>query len=77
VWPLLAPGGKLLYSTCSVFMAENGARVDEFIRRHAEALRETLRFPAGVVHRDGQLLPSSSDAGHNHDGFFYALLGKR
>jgi hypothetical protein len=30
-----------------------------------------------LVHRDGQLLPSTSGAGHNQDGFFYALLGKR
>ena len=77
VWPLLAPSGKLLYSTCSVFVAENGARIDEFVRGHSEALRESLRFPVGVVHRDGQLLPSSSGASHNHDGFFYALLRKR
>ena len=44
--------------------------------RHADALRETLTFAPGVAARGGQLLPSLPGAGHNQDGFFYALLGK-
>ena len=76
-WPLLAPGGKLLYATCSVFDAENEARAADFAGRHPDALRESLRFPEGAVHRGGQLLPSPSGAGHNQDGFYYALLRKR
>jgi 16S rRNA (cytosine967-C5)-methyltransferase len=76
-WPLLVQGGKLLYATCSVFAAENGDRIDDFVSNHADALRETLNFPDGVPHRDGQLLPSSGGACHNQDGFFYALVRKR
>jgi 16S rRNA (cytosine967-C5)-methyltransferase len=76
-WPLLGRGGKLLYATCSVFSAENDARIAEFVSGHPDALRETLNLPDGVPHRDGQVLPSSGDAGHNQDGFFYALLRKR
>jgi 16S rRNA (cytosine967-C5)-methyltransferase len=76
-WPLLAPGGKLLYATCSVFVAENEARAGDFARRHPDALRESLTFPEGAAHRGGQLLPSPSGAGHNQDGFYYALLRKR
>ena len=76
-WPLLVPGGKLLYATCSVFDAENGDRVTEFLARHPDALRETLTFPADAGHRGGQLLPSPSGASHNQDGFFYARLRKR
>jgi 16S rRNA (cytosine967-C5)-methyltransferase len=76
-WPLLAQGGKLLYATCSVFAAENGDRIDDFMSNHADALRETLTLPDGVPYRDGQLLPSSEGACHNQDGFFYALLRKR
>jgi 16S rRNA (cytosine967-C5)-methyltransferase len=76
-WPLLAPGGKLLYATCSVFREENDARVDDFVERHPDALRESLDFPDAMPHRAGQLLPSLPGAGHNHDGFFYALLRKR
>jgi 16S rRNA (cytosine967-C5)-methyltransferase len=75
-WPLLATGGRLLYATCSVFRAENDERVDEFCARHPDALRETLKFPEGVAHRGGQILPSASGARHNQDGFFYALLRK-
>ena len=75
-WPLLVQGGKLLYATCSVFATENGERIDDFVSNHADALRETLNLPAGVPHRDGQLLPSSGGACHNQDGFFYALLRK-
>jgi 16S rRNA (cytosine967-C5)-methyltransferase len=74
LWPCLARGGLLLYATCSVFDAENEAQVSAFLARHPDALRESLTFPAGVVHRGGQLLPSLPGAGHNQDGFFYALL---
>jgi 16S rRNA (cytosine967-C5)-methyltransferase len=76
LWPLLAPGGKLLYATCSVFAAENEQRVEAFCAAHADALRETLTFPAGAAHVHGQLLPSAEAAGHNQDGFYYALLRK-
>jgi 16S rRNA (cytosine967-C5)-methyltransferase len=76
LWPLLARGGKLLYATCSVFKAENEARIIDFLARHPDALRETITFPADAVHIGGQLLPSSSAAVHNQDGFFYALLRK-
>jgi len=76
-WPLLLPGGKLLYATCSVFAAENTARVEGFVARHADALRETLSFASPATHRNGQLLPSPEGARHNQDGFFYALLRKR
>lgn len=66
LWPLLAPGGKMLYCTCSVFPEENTAQVRAFAARHADA----RRLPTG----DGeelQLLPTAT-----HDGFYYALLEK-
>jgi len=76
LWPLLRPGGELLYVTCSVFREENDARVAEFLASHADALREPLTFPAGVAHSGGQLLPSAEAGGHNQDGFFFARLRK-
>jgi 16S rRNA (cytosine967-C5)-methyltransferase len=67
LWQQLAPGGKLLYATCSVFPQENAQTIEAFLARCNEARRLPL---AGL--EDGQLLP---DAGH--DGFFYALLAKQ
>jgi 16S rRNA (cytosine967-C5)-methyltransferase len=76
-WPLLAPGGRLLYATCSVFKAENDEPIGAFLAARDDALRESLNLPDAVLHRDGQLLPSAEPTGHNQDGFFYALLHKR
>lgn len=66
LWRVLAPGGTLLYATCSVFPEENDAVVSAFAARAPEARR---RAPPGCA--KGQLLPD--DEG---DGFFYALLDK-
>ncbi len=66
LWRTLAPGGKLLYVTCSVFPEENGAVVDAFTARTPRARRVPL--PDGAA---AQLLP-----GPEHDGFFFALLEK-
>jgi 16S rRNA (cytosine967-C5)-methyltransferase len=76
LWPLLAAGGALLYSTCSVFDAENEAQVKQFANDHPDALRETISFAPDVAASGGQLLPSSDGASHNQDGFFYARLRK-
>ncbi len=76
LWPLLAPGGLLLYATCSLFEEENEAQVTRFLEQHADVVREPLRLPPEALHRGGQLLPSLPGAVHNQDGFFYALLRK-
>ena len=77
LWPCLARGGTLLYTTCSIFRAENDDRVAAFIAGHDDVLRRPLRLPAGFGHDNGQLLPSEPGAEHNQDGFFYALLQKK
>jgi 16S rRNA (cytosine967-C5)-methyltransferase len=66
LWRTLAPGGKLLYVTCSVFPEENDAVVDAFTRRTPGARRAAL--PANAA---AQLLPVAE-----HDGFFFARLEK-
>jgi len=66
LWHTLAPGGKLLYVTCSIFPEENGAVVDAFTARTPGARRAPLPDSAAA-----QLLP-----GPEHDGFFFALLEK-
>ena len=68
LWRLLAPGGTLLYATCSIFNEENDGQVRAFLMRHPDdAERCTLPEPLS----DGSLLPDAE-----HDGFFYALLRK-
>ena len=76
LWPLVRPGGRLLYCTCSVFKAEGHAQSQLFLTRHTDA----LLMPA-----PGHLLPQSGagdahlpdNLAGNHDGFYYALFEKR
>jgi 16S rRNA (cytosine967-C5)-methyltransferase len=67
LWHVLAPGGKMLYCTCSVFRAENADQIKEFSQRHPDA----ARLPTGCAEHEMQLMPGS-----DHDGFYYALLQK-
>lgn len=76
LWPTLARGGRLVYSTCSLFRAENSAQIDAFVLRHSDACRIRVEARGDFAMEDGQLLPAAAGAEHNHDGFFYALLHK-
>jgi len=79
LWPLLEPGGKLLYATCSVFHAEGERVVSGFVAAHPDALREPLAWHwEGDEQQNplGQLRPCSEPL-RDHDGFFYALISKR
>jgi 16S rRNA (cytosine967-C5)-methyltransferase len=75
LWPLLKPGGRLLYATCSVFKAEGCDQVDAFLARNTQAR---------ILPSPGHLLPggkavdaaSTDNPLRDHDGFFYALLEK-
>ena len=75
LWPLLKPGGRLLYCTCSVFKAEGDAQIQAFLARNSQA--QLLASPGhlipGIPAQAGQL--PDNGAG-DHDGFFYALLQK-
>ena len=76
LWPLLAPGGKLLYCTCSVFKAEGDETVQAFLKRNTDA--ELHPSPGHLI--PGQTpkgLPVEDNALGEHDGFYYALLEKR
>ena len=73
LWPLLKPGGKLLYVTCSILMAENENQMAAFLTRHPEAAEVSLPLTAGVARVVGrQILPGESGM----DGFYYACLRK-
>jgi 16S rRNA (cytosine967-C5)-methyltransferase len=75
--PLVAPGGRLIYATCSVLPSENDAVVEAFLREHAEfeavALKEVLGRARAEAVGDGtclRLLPQA----HDTDGFTAAVL---
>jgi 16S rRNA (cytosine967-C5)-methyltransferase len=76
LWPLLRPGGRLVYCTCSVFKAEGEQQIQTFVMHHTDAL---------LTPSPGHLLPQSSAPGPvfpdnlngEHDGFYYAVLEKR
>ncbi len=72
LWRLLASGGKLLYTTCSIFHEENSLQVAGFLARHADAgLLPLCGVKTLEGTPEGLLLPD-----HEHDGFYYALLQK-
>jgi 16S rRNA (cytosine967-C5)-methyltransferase len=76
LWPLLKPGGRLLYCTCSVFRAEGDNQIEMFVAHHTDAL---------LMPSPGHLLPQSGvettvfpdNLLREHDGFYFALLEKR
>jgi len=71
LWPLLAPGGRLLYVTCSLLKAENEAVVGEFLASRPEARVAPIALPAGQAAAAGwQILPGDGDL----DGMYYAVL---
>lgn len=91
-WPLLKPGGHLLYSTCSVLHCENSAQIAYFLQRHADARELRLSVAAHTaVHTTADdsmdiAVPVSTQVCEHglqlfpqprgHDGFYYALLQK-
>ncbi|MBT8067595.1 MAG: 16S rRNA (cytosine(967)-C(5))-methyltransferase RsmB [Gammaproteobacteria bacterium] len=79
LWPLLAPGGRLLYATCSTLASENDAVVGRFLKRHDEAVEDDVLPNYNVrdlMRRKAcgyQILPGTAGL----DGFYYACLEKK
>jgi len=71
LWPLLRPGGRLLYVTCSVLREENDAVVEHALDSLPGAARASLNVPGAVETATGyQRLPQPGGS----DGLFFALL---
>lgn len=76
LWPLLRPGGRLLYCTCSLFLAEGDAQTQTFLTHNTDAV--LLPSPGHLMPRNGAKPGCVPDNGPcDHDGFYYALLQKR
>jgi 16S rRNA (cytosine967-C5)-methyltransferase len=76
LWPLLKPGGRMVYGTCSVFRAEGDLQVQTFLAHHTDAA--LLPSPGHILPffaANQEAVPDNS--ADDHDGFFLALLEKR
>ncbi|HET6912079.1 MAG TPA: 16S rRNA (cytosine(967)-C(5))-methyltransferase RsmB [Rhodanobacteraceae bacterium] len=74
LWPLLQPGGRLLYATCSILRAENEHVIADFLGARADARELPIELPAGHAAGAGwQILPGDGGL----DGMYYAAIGKR
>jgi 16S rRNA (cytosine967-C5)-methyltransferase len=76
LWPLLKPGGQLVYCTCSLFLAEGQGQIQTFLQHNTDAV--FLTSPGHLLPQNRQIDTAVLDnhAGE-HDGFYYALLQKR
>jgi len=78
LWGVLAPGGRLLYVTCSVLATENEAVTGAFLAAHADASEDRLLHDYNIraLMRERstgfQVLPGTAGL----DGFYYAALEK-
>ncbi|HEY0092722.1 MAG TPA: RsmB/NOP family class I SAM-dependent RNA methyltransferase, partial [Archangium sp.] len=76
--PLVKPGGRLIYGTCSVLREENEAVVEDFLAKHPDfsvrPVTEELGPELGAkVSQGGPFLRLAPHL-HNTDGFFGAIL---
>lgn len=73
LWPLLKPGGRLLYTTCSILPQENQQQVALFMSGHGDAILAPFNHPCALQLEVGrQTLPGV----HPMDGFYYCVLYK-
>jgi 16S rRNA (cytosine967-C5)-methyltransferase len=76
LWPLVRPGGRLVYCTCSVFRAEGQTQAQTFVAHNKDAFSRPATghlMPQTGVKADGVQDNLEGD----HDGFFYALFEKQ
>jgi len=74
LWPLLAPGGVLLYATCSTLRAEGEDVVATFLAAQPEAREWKIDADWGEACRVGRRIAPGSKGTWDGDGFYYARL---
>lgn len=72
LWPLLAPGGVLLYATCSLLRAEGVEVLRTFLDSHGDAAEDKIEAEWGEACAIGRRIAP----GGSFDGFYYARLRK-
>jgi len=72
LWPMLKPGGTLVYATCSILPQENDQVIKEFLKNH-DAKTMPLKTTSGQATKYGwQFFPEANGT----DGFYIAKLNK-
>jgi 16S rRNA (cytosine967-C5)-methyltransferase len=79
LWPLLKPGGMLVYATCSILPQENTQQIEQFLARQTDAKHIDIEADWGINTKAGrQILPGVNQPDvYGMDGFFYATLYKQ
>jgi 16S rRNA (cytosine967-C5)-methyltransferase len=73
LWPLLAPGGLMVYATCSIMPEENEQQIAAFVAEHPDCSLLPLSVAWGRPTGHGrQIIPGEQGM----DGFFYSVLVK-
>jgi 16S rRNA (cytosine967-C5)-methyltransferase len=72
IWPLLKPGGTMLYATCSILPEENHQQISAFLSRTDNALLDNTFCNDSIEKPGKQILPAEQQM----DGFYYARLLK-
>ena len=73
LWPLLKPGGRLLYSTCSILQAEADDQIASFSNKYDDIKLIPIESEWGISSPYGRyILPGQEQT----DGFYYALMTK-
>ncbi len=74
LWPLLKPGGKMMYTTCTILPEETERVIESFIKTHTNAKIIPIIEKIGLKQKLGrQILPTENGM----DGFYYAILEKK
>ncbi len=71
LWPLLKPGGILVYATCSILREENERQISSFLEQHADARAlPPVRLPGQRQSVGCQILPAEAGL----DGFYHVAI---
>lgn len=79
LWPLLKPGGLLVYATCSIMPEENSLNIERFLKKQNDARDKVISADWGVQQSHGrQIFPGKLEVEHGNemDGFYYCCLQK-
>ena len=78
MWKILAPKGRLLYVTCSIFKEENDEVMNQFLKKHDNVAFQELLLNNNILKKmiktryGYQLFPGTI----NTDGFYFSCLKK-